>query len=222
MAKLSFVFSYRNFARYLFGNCDSEQMTDAVVSERWLYNNIDEYVRSKGRHWPKFCFDQIKPSELGGNSALDFVAFKKNSDLYSVCMEAKMMIDDNRQWTEEILTDLVRLECLKENVNSKTKRLFFVAAQRRIFFKEWQKNDGFLSKVLPVPKYLGEIKWWGRIKKKLAMNKETKINFMRLGNDNVRGIFNKIKQRTNLDFPPYAKVKCITPCASSKYKTFNL
>ena len=159
MARVAFTFSYQAFARYVRDNCDSEQEIDGSrVDERWLYNNMDEYLRARAGHLYEFSWEKFTPAEFrsgqpGGQKKIDLVGTSRRSATegsLAIVLEAKLMVDDNRQWAREIVTDLLRVACVKARTTRMTQRYVLVAGQERCWKRAVQQCGELIPKLAPM------------------------------------------------------------------------
>lgn len=160
MKHLGFTFTYQRFVRYLQGNCDSEQLTDGTtVNENWLYSNVREYLSARASSKYDLRFDDFTPKEWetgkrGHPKKLDIVGFKKGTDLgqVSMLMEAKLLIDPKRDYTEEIIQDIFRVATVQDRTHRRTKRYILVVGQKRCWKKVEESRNGILTEYLPFEK----------------------------------------------------------------------
>jgi len=174
LPRIPFTFSYQSFTRYVRDNCDSEQEVDgSLVNERWLYKNMAEYLNARASHLYEFTWEKFIPAEFhtrlpGRQKNVDMVATSKkaaNSSL-SIVLEAKLMIDDNRSWARQIVTDLLRVACIKDQTNRRTQRYVMVAGQERCWTLLSKQCDGFLPALVPMERQRDPKTLWLRPKRK--------------------------------------------------------
>jgi hypothetical protein len=159
MPRIAFTFSYQAFTRYVRDNCDSEQEVDGSrVDERWLYANMDEYLRARAGHLYEFTWEKFTPTEFrtgraGGPKRIDLVACSHRNPedgALAWVLEAKLMVDDNRQWGQEIITDILRVACVKDRTNRRTQRYVMVVGQERCWRRAVDQCGGVLGQLLPL------------------------------------------------------------------------
>jgi len=174
MARIAFTFSYQAFARYVRDNCDSEQEIDGSrVDERWLYNNMEEYLRARAGHLYEFSWDKFIPTEFhtgqpGGQTRIDLIGTRRRNaedGVLAMVLEAKLMVDD-RKWAQEIIWDLLRVACVKARTNRRTQRYVMVVGQERCWTKAVQQCGGLLPKLFPMERRRDPKIFWLRPKRK--------------------------------------------------------
>jgi len=148
-----FTFSYQALTRYLRNNCGSEQEVHQDPDERWLYQNMGEYLHKKQGstymfHWDEFAPEELNPRSTGAPRRIDLIATSlrgQDQETVRVMYEAKLMIDPKRAWAKEIFSDILRVASIRKKVGRMTRRFVLVVGQERC----WEKLDTQLGGLIP-------------------------------------------------------------------------
>ena len=144
--------------RFVRDRCDSEQELEASrVKESWLVDRILDFMSAKhAQH--AFEFDTFMPVEFstgraGGARRIDLVEFprrRSTRESASFIVEVKLMMEKNRPWADEIVSDIFRVACARHLTTTRTLRYVMVVGQERCLAQTADQCGGLLRKMCPM------------------------------------------------------------------------
>jgi hypothetical protein len=129
----------QNLARFLRDRTDAElQLAPDRVDERWLVDTLISYHKAKGFRercdYNKFAPVELQTKKPGASRRVDLAFYRTraghNQPLARVA-EVKMMMNSNRSWGQEILTDIFRVANIREQTTRRTDRIVVVVGRQK-------------------------------------------------------------------------------------------
>ena len=158
MASLSIFSSYQALARYVRDKCDSEQEIESSrVDERWVVDRMLDFLNTRNSRqmyqFDTFVPDEFKTGRAGGARRIDVVGYPRRAgkeNIASLMIEAKLMMENNRQWAQEVLSDIFRVACARKQTTNRTHRLVLVVGRERCWRQLEDQCGGLVRRLVPM------------------------------------------------------------------------
>ncbi len=158
MSSLSIFSSYQALSRFVRDKCDSEQEIESSrVDERWLVDKMLDFLNARNARqtyqFDTFVPDEFRTGRAGGARRIDVVGSPRRATKdggVSLMIEVKLMMENNRQWAQEVLSDIFRVACARKQTTSRTHRLVLVAGQERCWRQLEDQCGGLVRRLCPM------------------------------------------------------------------------
>lgn len=158
LPSLSIFSRYQALTRFVRDKCDSEQEIESSrVDERWLVDRILDFLNvgntRQTYQFDTFVPDEFKTGRAGGARRIDIVGYPRRltkDGSAALLIEVKLMMENNRQWAQEVLSDIFRVACARKQTTHRTHRLVLVAGQERCWRQLDEQCNGLVRRLCPV------------------------------------------------------------------------